>query len=508
MRRWILAVVLAVTLLGSAPASATAAPTTAPAEPSLDPALAAVRSILGEQPALLRRTDDQGRREVSLALRDLFVAMPRLDARQKAEAQGYLARPTDGAADRFGDGYTVGARKKCRNHICVHWVPTTADAPPGNAWVETNLSYLNKVWRIEVRKLGYRKPISDKRRGGNDKLDVYLKDLGGRGVYGYCAPEKRLENRQWLAFGYCVLDNDFSQEQYGTPPRDTMRVTAAHEFFHAVQYSYDYGEDPWLMESTATWMEERVADDVNDNRQYLAHGQVGQPGQSLDTFKQTGFNQYGNWAFFEYLTGRFGVGVVRSIWERAGAHRGGGHQYSTTAVKGVLEKRGGFEQVFRGFAVANAVPGRTYDEGKAWPSAPMRKSWVLTKDARRVTSTPRINHMAAAHVLVRPGAGVAARGWKLRVVVDGPKKRTAPSAYLLVKRKHGVAMKPIRLNGKGNGRISVPFGSRKVRSATVTLVNASTRFSCWHRTSWSCQGRARDNKQPFELTVTAVPPKR
>jgi hypothetical protein len=38
-----------------------------------------------------------------------------------------------------------------------------------------------------------------------------------------------------------------------------------------------------------------------------------------------------------------------------------------------------------------------------------------------------------------------------------------------------------------------------VRSATVVLVNASTRFACWHRTSYSCQGRARDNNEPFSV---------
>jgi hypothetical protein len=37
-----------------------------------------------------------------------------------------------------------------------------------------------------------------------------------------------------------------------------LKVTAAHEFFHAVQFAYDIGEDGWLMESTATWMEEHV----------------------------------------------------------------------------------------------------------------------------------------------------------------------------------------------------------------------------------------------------------
>lgn len=504
MRRWILAAVMAVTLVGAAPATAT----TALAEPADDPALAAVRSLFGETGALLRRTTSGARPDASIALRDLFMALPRLQGADRREADHYLARPSDGAADRFGDGYTVASRKKCRNHICVHWVPTTADAPPSRKWVDTNLSFMNQVWREEVRKLGYRKPLADRKRGGNSKFDVYLKELGSRGVYGYCAPERRAKNRQWLASGYCVLDNDFAREQYGTPPRDTMRVTAAHEFFHAVQYAYDYGEDPWLLEATATWMEERVADDVNDNRQYLAHGQVGKPGQSLDTFNQSGFNQYGNWAFFEYLSGRYGAGVVRAIWNRAGAFPGAGHQYSTTAVKGVLGRYGGFVSNFRAYAASNTIPGRTYAEGNSWPAAPMQRSWTLTSTDRRASGASRIDHMAASHVLVRPGKGVAARGWKLRLVVDGPGGRTDPAAYVVVKRAKGVVTKPIRLNAKGKGSISLPFGSRKVRWATVTLVNASTRFSCWHRTSWSCQGRARDNDQRFELTATAVPPGR
>ena len=57
----------------------------------------------------------------------------------------------------------------------------------------------------------------------------------------------------------------------------SAQVTAAHEFFHAIQFAYDYGEDAWMLEATATWMEERVFDKVNDNRQYLPAGQVADP---------------------------------------------------------------------------------------------------------------------------------------------------------------------------------------------------------------------------------------
>ena len=41
-----------------------------------------------------------------------------------------LARPTDGPSDPYGDGYTVPAKRKCQGHFCIHWVPTTPDAPP------------------------------------------------------------------------------------------------------------------------------------------------------------------------------------------------------------------------------------------------------------------------------------------------------------------------------------------------------------------------------------------
>ena len=131
-----------------------------------------------------------------------------------------------------------------------------------------------------------------------------VKELGARGIYGYCTPERKIKGRKWLAWGYCVLDNDFAEAQYGAPPMHSLRVTAAHEFFHAVQFAYDYAEDSWFMEATATWMEERVFDDVNDNRRYLPAGQLGVPGRPLDIFEDFGAAQYGNWVFFEYLSHR------------------------------------------------------------------------------------------------------------------------------------------------------------------------------------------------------------
>ena len=85
-----------------------------------------------------------------------------------------------------------------------------------------------------------------------------------------------------------------------------------------MQYAYDYDEDPWMMESTATWMEERVADHVDDNRQYLRYSQLQAPFVPLDAFSSTYGFQYGNWIFWEYLTQQYSQGLVKKAWKAAG----------------------------------------------------------------------------------------------------------------------------------------------------------------------------------------------
>ena len=45
-------------------------------------------------------------------------------------------------------------------------------------------------------------------------------------------------------------------------------------------------EDLWLLETTATWVEEQVYDDINDNRQYLPVSQIYAPNIPLDAFSR------------------------------------------------------------------------------------------------------------------------------------------------------------------------------------------------------------------------------
>ncbi len=449
--------------------------------------------------------------DATVALRDLFASRGSLTPAERKVAGGILARPTDGIHDPYGYGYTVPAVKKCDGHFCLHWVNSTADAPPSRAWVRKMLKLLNHVWTKEVNKLGYRPPIPDRGRGGNDKFDVYLKEIGSVGLYGFCAPERRKPGFQWLASAFCVIDNDFVG--FPRPPMQSAEVTAAHEFFHAIQFGYDYGEDPWLLEATATWMEERVYDGVNDNRQYLPAGQVAVPLVPLDYFGQGSSEQYGNWSFFEYLSKKFGNRIVQNIWNKAAAFPGAPDLYSTKAISAALQSRSGFKKIYAAFVSANLLPAKFYPEGKSWvPYLPAdRFSSVTLSRAQRRTGKlgTSLLHMSSASWEVKSSSSLRSKKWYLKVKVDGPKPRRMPAAYVLIAKRRGFDKRFVQLNGRGHGQVIVPFSRRKVKAVYVSLVNASTRFRCGKRTQFSCSGLPIDDGrsyrgQPYHFSATVI----
>jgi hypothetical protein len=454
-------------------------------------------------------------RSATLVLRDLALRIGRLSGRPRATADRILARPTDGGGDPFGDGYTVSEEPpECSADVCVHYVASTADAPDPDDidmsgvpdYVESVASVLDHVWAEEVDGLGYRAPRSDAdsdNDGGSALLDVYLADIGVDGLYGYCASDDpHLDSPSydyWDMSGYCVLDDDYDISQFGYPnPMHPLKVTAAHEFFHAVQFAYDIGEDGWLMESTATWMEEHVYDAIDDNRQYLATSPLAQPSIPLD--RTSGFRVYGTWIFWQFLTEYLGgsapdASIVRAVWKRADGSEAGKDMYSTQALASAVEARTidgtrwRFRWAFADFAVWNDRPAKFYEEGDAYPSAPVSRSATLTRATPSMSSTAKLDHLTNRSVVARRGSGLRADA-RLRVTVNGPPNRTGPEASVVVIRKSGAASsKVVALNTAGNGTVTVAFDTTVSRVVVITT-NASTRYrDCYQDlTPFACFG--------------------
>jgi hypothetical protein len=470
--------------------------------------LAAVRARFGH----VTRPDP---RSATLVLRDLALRVGQLSGRPRATADRILARPTDGAGDPLDDGYTVSEETpECSADVCVHYVATTADAPDPDDldisgvpdYVESVAGVLDHVWAEEVDGLGYRAPKSDATSdndGGSALLDVYLADIGGGGLYGYCASDDPhldpSSYEYWDMSAYCVLDDDYDISQFGyANPMRPLKVTAAHEFFHAVQFAYDMGEDGWLMESTATWMEEHVYDAIDDNRQYLATSPLAQPSIPLD--QTSGFRVYGTWIFWQFLTEYFGgsapdASIVRAVWRRADGSQAGPDMYSTKALAAAVGARTidgtrwRFRWAFADFAVWNDRPAKSYEEGDAYPSAPVARSVTLTKAAPSMSSTAKLDHLTNRSVVARRGSGLRADA-RLRVTVNGPPSRTGPEASVVVIRRSGAARsRVVAMNAAGNGAVTVPFGTTVSRVVVITT-NASTRYrDCYQDlTPFACFG--------------------
>jgi hypothetical protein len=435
----------------------------------------------------------------------------------------WARRPTDGAADPRGDGYSVPSRFLCRVHVCVHWVATTTDAPPpldrnGNGVpdeVDLTLEAINNAWRVEVDRLRFRAPMSDMSsmdHGPDGRLDVYLADIGAEDLAGYTASDDPHANDGGYPFrtysAYVVVDNDFSFAQLGTyGGPGGLKATAAHELFHAVQYAYDAGEDPWLMEGSAVWMEDQVADDVNANRSRLGHSPMSQPWVPIDSSR--GLHEYGAWIFWRYLSeslGGRGVSLVRRVWEVSADGPGDPNLFSARAVARVLASRGrSLASTLAGFAVWNLAPSRFYAEGSAYPAAPVTWEPPLTANHQATGwRTVRVDHMATAAVAFSPGSGDPTHG-SIRLSLDAPPTATAAAARVAIFFRSGaIRIVPAALNDLGDVDLRLPFGRATVSHVVLFVANAGTDFRCWTGGGYSCNGRSRDDRMPFSYLAALV----
>jgi len=500
-------------------------------------ALATVQAMFGDGGARAPRSGADVP-DATLALRDLAQLKGSLSDADRERAESYLARPTDFAGDPFGDGYADGTNvaRECSIDVCVHYTidvgnPDAVDPTDGGDvntvpdYVDFALDTLQSIHTKYVG-AGYREPKSDEfssNNGSTDetpdpRTDIYLADIGDM-FYGYCASDdpnydEGVNYPFYDASAFCVLDNDYDPAQFPSLTwTQNLQVTAAHEYFHAVQFAYDYFEDSWLMEATATWVEDElgpVYDAINDNRQFLPHSPLSHPWQPLDY--AGGTHEYGDWIFFRHFTERFSATVggmptfVRDIWRRADGSAVGPDQYSMQAVRNTVVARGAsFPAAFSRFGALNRRAKTTYNEGATYPNAPLAGKFGLSSTRRSTTwLSVRIDHLANATARITPGASLKASNWRLRVNFNLPNKTRGSAATVQVYKRNGsVAVFPITLNSSGDTTKTFPFSVGSVKYVEVTATNASTRYQCWQGTGWSCLGKPLDQNLAFDFRATA-----
>ena len=269
-------------------------------------------------------------------------------------------------------------------------------------YVEAAAEAFDRALQLEVLELGYRSPFVGEERG-DERYEVFIRDLGVPGYYGLTHPQIGPDH----AFtSFIEVDNDFLDPIYPTRGLDGLRVTAAHEFFHAIHFAYYLNtrlDALWWMEITATWMEDVAWDSINDYYHYVRPRRVSpssfsdaffdMPGAPLD--HTNGYYEYGASVFGHFLAALHGRDIIRACWEAIGeAQRG-----DVTVIDGVLP--GGLAAAVPEFAVWNyftgprARPSQFYPEGSAYAEV-----WIppdRIHHAYPVSGSGTVDHLGSHH---------------------------------------------------------------------------------------------------------------
>jgi hypothetical protein len=407
------------------------------------------------------------------------------------------ARPTD-RPDPNRNAYTLPEAPRspaCTRDFCVHWVAEGVDAPSladsdGSSdgdgvpdFVERVEAVAERVHSVENRKLGWREPKSDGRKGGGrGKTDVYLAQIGGA-LFGYAAPDRgqatRAHRLPRRLHGYLVLDNDYDRFEFpGTRQVDDLEVTFAHEYGHILQFGYDAYQDAWFAECSAVWMEDQVYDGIDDYLRYVRRWV-----RRYDTpLTASSIKEYGSAVWNQWLAHRYGRRIVRSAWARALHTRPGG--FAVAAYDSAIQAAGGFDfsRDFTRFSrdLAEWRTGRIFPEARRYPDVSRQGS--LPADGRPLQRL--LNHTTFQLLRVHARAGRA-------VVVRAVAPRGIDAGLALVGRiggeRQGRTVSRLRFK-RGGGRMSVRLARPgRFERITAVLVNADTsaagfsaRLLDWH----------------------------
>lgn len=235
----------------------------------------------------------------------------------------YTVRPT-----------LVSEQIGCSTNFCFHYTLSGADAVPSldaNSngfpdYVEQMAGVFENVW-TQYQTRNYTMPPLDGTAGGSTKYDVYISNLGS-GRYGSVSAENLIGNNpQSLSLievdaytSFMKMNNNYS---WATPitPDNAIKVTAAHEFFHAVQFGTTSSNTNFISEATATWSEDEIYPGIDDNFQYLS-STFTTPDIALN-YNRSSFDGngaaydghwYGAWIFFRYLSEKTNPDIIRQIY--------------------------------------------------------------------------------------------------------------------------------------------------------------------------------------------------
>lgn len=235
----------------------------------------------------------------------------------------------------------------------------------------------DRAWEVEIDSLGFNAP-PDSAGLPHTVYSVYCKRINAYGITWFSDPLPAPPGV--LRYdSYIEINTDFSFVTYPDITNDpivrdslAIAVTAAHEFNHASQLGYRiWFESPnfidlWFIESSATYMEEVVADRVNDYYYYLP---CMYSSTDVNLTQNNPCNRiYGEVALPIMLGEVYGKTITREVWEAIL------NQPALGSLSLILQQKGSSLNAemrrwatWMFFSGQNAVAGQFYPEAAKYP---------------------------------------------------------------------------------------------------------------------------------------------
>ncbi len=255
----------------------------------------------------------------------------------------------------------------------TEWQDNNGNGRPD--YIDNLAVYLETTWSEEIDTLQLKAPG----QSATYLFNVYIGDTGGSSpgvgssTYGYTATfpyDPGLNGPTNMA--YIAMNKDYTDFGDNDDPAGkflgAMKVTLAHEFFHAVQFAYDSSESAWMMELCSTWMEDKIFDEVNDYVNYLVGEGSGSAPGGWQMYPETslvyfnGYHEYGNVIFGKYLSEKYpGVNIMKELWEILDNVSGDNSIAALGSFLLAQTPSSSLNDAFNEFTAKNAV--MDYDEG-------------------------------------------------------------------------------------------------------------------------------------------------
>ena len=208
--------------------------------------------------------------------------------------------------------------------------------------------------------MGFEFPPTDYQDTNSNKYDIYIVNLP-TGYFGLTyTSNAAIDDASCSSF--IKMRNSYNDPTFGDHTElENIKVTAVHEFFHAIQFGYNCFERLWFMEATAVWSEDELYNDINDMYRYMPSwfSSVEKPIDSEDS------HMYGSFIYFQYIDEHLGGRkTIKNCWEESRKNADPNQDISFYSIDRALKQyNSSFKQSFTNMRIANRVMSNDISAG-------------------------------------------------------------------------------------------------------------------------------------------------